>query len=91
LTDIRQLLADADALRGLVRAADLGERTVVTAFPDEDLEVVLERMERHDFGNVPIVERGDSGLLLGVVTHQAVLDCYARASANPGLLATVEQ
>jgi CIC family chloride channel protein len=87
LTDIRQVLGEADALRGLVRAIDLGPRQVVTARVVEDLEVVLERMEEHDFENLPVVDGEAPPHLLGLVTRQAILERYAQVVAEPGLLA----
>lgn len=50
----------------------------VVAFPDETLRSVADRMAEHQVGALPVVERSDSGVVLGVVTSFELLAARRR-------------
>ncbi|MHB1924939.1 MAG: CBS domain-containing protein, partial [Acidimicrobiales bacterium] len=50
----------------------------VVAFPDETLRSVADRMAEHQLGALPVVERSDSGVVLGVVTSFELLTARRR-------------
>lgn len=50
--------------------------TVVTAVPDETLDIVLERMGPRDLSRLPVVSRNDPADLVGVVRRNDVIKAY---------------
>lgn len=49
---------------------------VDVAYQDETLAEVLERMAEKDYGHVPVVERGDPGKLVGLITRKDIIHVY---------------
>jgi chloride channel protein, CIC family len=63
------------------RGLTLGEvmkTAPVTAFPDEPLRVVVNRMAETGFTRMPVVERGNPGKLLGIVALSDLLRARTR-------------
>ena len=52
-----------------VTAADVMQRSVAVAYPDEILRPVADRMAAAGIGVMPVVERGDDGHLIGLITQ----------------------
>jgi H+/Cl- antiporter ClcA len=81
------VLADGAGMVGVVGQSDLvlpdGDddrplsalmhRSVVTAYPDETLRVVADRMAEHQVGAVPVVERAKPRAVVGIVTSVELL------------------
>lgn len=53
-----------------------------TAFPDEYLQDVLERMAEMDYGYIPVVERSDSSKLVGIITRKDIIQVYQMRSKD---------
>lgn len=95
------VLDGKDDLSGIVALSDLeealrnGKKTgtvreicttqPVTAFPDEPLENVVHRIERHEIGRIPVVHRVYPRRLLGMIHRADVIHAYSRAQTT-GLL-----
>ena len=79
LTDVRGALDEAEALRDLVRADDVAQHEVLTAFPDEDLETALERLELRGVDSLPVIDRAAPHRLVGLLSRREVLAAYAGA------------
>jgi chloride channel protein, CIC family len=58
---------------------DIMSSGVSVAFPDETVDVVLERMRDEDLDMLPIVSRDDMDKVLGLITHRHVIDAYHHA------------
>jgi H+/Cl- antiporter ClcA len=56
------------------------ERPLIVAYPDEVLGDVVDRMIEHDFGRLPVVERG-TDKLLGLLTRKDILRIRAVATS----------
>lgn len=65
---------------GLVR--DICTCSTITAFPDEPLEDIVHRIEKHGIGRIPVVHRADSHRLLGMIHRADVIHAYSRAANN---------
>jgi CIC family chloride channel protein len=80
LQDLRTLdQRTAEELGALAIAADLAERDVITVFPDETLADALARMDRHGFGQLPVVTRDDPKQVIGMLERRHVIAAYQRA------------
>jgi CIC family chloride channel protein len=47
-----------------------------TAYPDEPLSEILERMAEMDYGNIPVVERKNPAKLIGIITRKDIISVY---------------
>jgi CBS domain-containing protein len=54
-------------LRAIAAVADIMERDVVTASPDDDVETVVRLLREHEVPGVPVVN--DAGRCVGIVTE----------------------
>ncbi len=50
-----------------------------TAYPDESLEEVIRRIGSHDIGRMPVVERMNPSILVGMVQRADVIRAYTHA------------
>ena len=67
----------------LTIAADLMERSVVTAYVDESLAEALERMDQHGFRQLPVVPRGEPRRVVGMLDRRHIITAYRRALTGP--------
>jgi CBS-domain-containing membrane protein len=74
-TDVLEAAAAGD-MSGTV--ADLMVRQVVTAYPDETLRAVADRMATNRVGVLPVIERGGARRLRGIVTQFHLLAARER-------------
>jgi CIC family chloride channel protein len=75
LSDYRQLKQDGRDMEGLT-IKDIATRSSVTAFPDENLRVVLQRMAPRDLSRVPVVSREDQKQLVGIIRRNDIIRAY---------------
>jgi CIC family chloride channel protein len=75
LSDVRQLIARDKNIENL-KVKDLTTRTIVSAYPDETLREVLQRMAPRDLSRMPVVSRQDPKKLVGVIRRRNVIKAY---------------
>jgi len=63
---------------------EIATRSIVTAFPDENLQVVMHRMAPRDLSRVPVVSREDQHELLGVIRRNDIVRAYQTETARRG-------
>jgi CIC family chloride channel protein len=84
-SEICGIVAISDLERSLKRGPatgtvrDICTTELITAFPDESLEEVIQRIGSHDIGRMPVVERMHPGRLLGMVQRADVIRAYTHA------------
>jgi CIC family chloride channel protein len=83
LNDYRRVSQGDTNLEGLC-VKDIATRSLVTAFPDETLQVVLQRMAPRDLSRVPVISREDQRELLGVVRRNDIIRAYQTGTARRG-------
>jgi chloride channel protein, CIC family len=71
-------LSAVDSLPGLSTLAELGDQEPVVAYPDEPLRVVVYRMAETGFTRMPVVERGLTRKLAGMVSLEDLLHARTR-------------
>jgi CIC family chloride channel protein len=83
LTDYRRVSQDG-AIPTDLTVKDIATRSMVTAFPDENLRVVMQRMAPRDLSRIPVVSREDQHELLGVVRRNDIVRAYQTETARRG-------
>ncbi len=73
--DVLAAVERGDFARGVI---EIGTKSVVTAFPDETLDVVLARMHARDVGRVPVVSREDPRRVEGYLGRAAIIGARSR-------------
>jgi len=83
LTDYRRVSQGNTPLEELT-VQEIATRSIVTAFPDENLRVVMQRMGPRDLSRVPVVSREDQRQLLGMVRRNDIVRAYQTETARRG-------
>jgi len=83
LTDVRRALESRGDV-GDLSVRDIMAKTLVTAYPDESLDAVLQRMAPRDLSRLPVVSRDDPDRLLGVIRRNDVVRAYNLGLARRG-------
>ena len=76
--DLQAHLLAHPAEEGGRRVADLVRPNPVKAYPDEPLRVVVYRMAETGITRLPVVDRGDPGKLVGIISLKDLLKARAR-------------
>lgn len=84
LTGILSFLDYHDAvfdenLKDLIVAKDLATLNVVTVSIDDNLYSALEKITSKDFSILPVVDKDDPSVLLGVLTRRDIIGAYNKA------------
>ncbi|MDA8174147.1 MAG: chloride channel protein [Nitrospiraceae bacterium] len=77
LKDLTDLIFDEKMKQG-VKGSDLAARDIIVAFPEENLNKVIERFSLKDLGNIPVVDPADRGRVLGMLSRRDVLAAYEK-------------
>jgi CIC family chloride channel protein len=85
LNDYRRVSQSTPSLENLT-IKDITTRSLVTAFPDETLQVVLQRMAPRDLSRIPVVSREDQKQLLGVIRRNDIIRAYQTGTARRGVV-----
>ena len=83
LTDYRRVSQGNTSLADLT-VREIATRSLVTAFPDENLRVVMQRMGPRDLSRVPVISREDQRQLLGMVRRNDIVRAYQTETARRG-------
>jgi CIC family chloride channel protein len=83
LTDYRRISQGNIPLDELT-VQEIATRSLVTAFPDENLRAVLQRMGPRDLSRVPVISRDDQRQLLGMVRRNDIVRAYQTETARRG-------
>ena len=73
LSDLRRV---PEEQRAGMCVGDIMTRSLITAFPDETLDVALRRMGPGDLSRLPVVVRDDPGRLVGVLRRNDLVRAY---------------
>ena len=71
--------------RGNVRVAAVFTREVQSAFPDQTIHEVVERMRERHLANFPVVSRREEKKLLGMVTKADIVLAYRQVAIESAL------
>jgi len=76
--DLRAILADRDRLAPVVIAADIANLEIEPVTTGDSLRTALQRLGVHGSLTLPVVEPGDGGRLVGLISRQEILAAYDR-------------
>ena len=71
--------------RANVRVAAVYTREVQSAFPDQTIHEVVERMRERHLANFPVVSRREEKKLLGMVTKTDIVLAYRHVAIESAL------
>ena len=86
LRDIREVLGDFDQLRGIVVAADLMQRNIITVSVMDNLETAFYLFENHHVSCLPVTDPEDPGRVLGILRKDVLLNAYRERVLKDRLL-----
>ncbi len=76
LNDInRAQMQENFSTKGL-RVSDVAVEDPITVFPDEPIWVAIQKMSPRDLARLPVVRRGNSGRLAGLISRSDILRAY---------------
>lgn len=75
ISDYRRVLKKLKSEDQLT-VGEIATQSLVTAYPDENIHVVLKRMAPRDLSRIPVVSRKDPKKLLGVVRRNDIVKAY---------------
>jgi CIC family chloride channel protein len=73
LTDVLQINPDQ---RAATMVGSVMTKELVTTIPDESLYVAFDKMTNNQIGRLPVIEKGDSIKLIGIITREDVWRVY---------------
>ncbi|MDH5198660.1 MAG: CBS domain-containing protein, partial [Gemmatimonadota bacterium] len=76
--DLRMVLADRERLAPVLIAADIANTEIEPVTTRDSLRTALERLGVHGSLTLPVVEPGDGGRLVGLISRQEILAAYDR-------------
>lgn len=85
LSDLRVVLFEHGDINDLVVAGELGHRQVVVIRPQDSLADALEGLSGQRFEHLVVVSETDEREVLGLLSHQGVMEAYRNALAQSGL------
>ena len=77
LTDIRRIYLE-EAVEDFIIAGDFMIDSVITARPDEDLDMVLQRMTINNINAIPVMDPDNEGQVLAILERNAIGRAYDR-------------
>jgi len=83
LNDYRQA-TQGDTPPDNLTVKDIATQSLVTAFPDETLRVVMQRMAPRDLSRIPVISRDDQHQVLGVIRRNDIVRAYQTETARRG-------
>ncbi len=58
------------------KIGDIATRNLAVAYPDESLDIILNRLAVKEIGRLPGVDREDKTKLLGLITRSDIVNSY---------------
>jgi CIC family chloride channel protein len=59
--------------------ADIATTSLITAYPDESLRDVVQRLGAKEVGRLPVIDRKDPSRLIGVLRRYDIVKAYVKA------------
>lgn len=64
--------------------ADIATTSLITAYPDESLRDVVQKLGAKEVGRLPVIDRKDPSRLIGVLRRYDIVKAYAKAISKLG-------
>ncbi len=79
VSTIKDFLFENDDLQEVLVAADVFEPFYETVSPDDNCQIALEKMRKHNWESIPVTESSDSKKVVGVIHIKDIQDAYHKA------------
>ncbi len=76
LTNIRELLFEKDVLSDVMIASDVAEQNLLTVFPHDNCQSVLEKLDQIVLQGIPVVDPENPKLFLGMIWRRDIYAMY---------------
>ncbi len=76
LQDMDRAQMKANFSMNKLRVCDVAVEDPITVFPDEPIWVAIQKMSPRDIARLPVVRRGSSGRLCGLISRSDILRAY---------------
>jgi len=76
--DIKDYLFDKDSLQDILIATDISNINYEYVYPDDNCNIALEKMSRHDSEGLPVVDPADKKIVLGMIWRKDIQDEYQK-------------
>lgn len=70
------LLRDAEVNLQDIKVADIASRPTLTVYPDDSVLTAIRKMSPRDLARLPVVSRGGSNRLVGLISRSDILRAY---------------
>ncbi len=77
-SELRRVIMEQDALRGVIVAGDLVEAPRARVTPEDDLALAMQLFSNHHVEEVPVVDPEDPRKLIGSILQRDVIAAYSR-------------
>jgi len=68
--------------RAETKIKDVMTKELIVVYPDDTLEDALIKLAKYDVGRLPVVERGNEGKIVGLITRSDIMKAHAREVAK---------
>ncbi len=65
-----------------VKVKDVLSKKLIVAYPDESVQIALDRMYKNKVGRLPVVDRKDSTRIVGIITRSDIIRAYEIATSR---------
>jgi CIC family chloride channel protein len=76
--DIKDYLYEKEALQNLLIAGDISNSNFETLSPDDSCQTALDKFRKFSYEGLPVVDKTNSGRILGVIWRRDIQDAYDR-------------
>ncbi len=87
--DIKEHLFEKDSLKDLLIAGDFADPVFKVAHADENCQAALDKMKKHDYDGIPVVDSADSKKILGMLWRKDIQDAYQKEIENRDITSTL--
>ncbi len=76
--DIKDYLYEKESLQNLLIAGDISNTNFETLAPDDSCQTALDKFRKYSYEGLPVVDKLNSGKLLGIIWRRDIQDAYDR-------------
>ncbi len=84
-SELRPLISEYENLRGMIVASDIAKKDITFVYPSENLDDVLNKFERKNVEEFPVVSESDATTILGTISRQSIIKAYSHESLKYNL------
>lgn len=76
--DIKDYLYEKETLQNLLIAGDISNSNFETLSPEDNCQIALDKFRKYSYEGLPVVDKANSGRILGVIWRRDIQDAYDR-------------